>query len=155
MRKAPAVIVHAVATVFSLLPSLRAFGAELAPQVLAQVHQSGGHRPDPVVRSVRILGDGRIEALDDNKWKEIGTLSPAAVRRFKNVTDVMTAKSRLATDDTRVADAESIEYSVRNGAGEVVLIGRAGAQEAQLMQGGASSIIRVLEGLRALVWISY
>jgi len=154
MKRVAVVTVHLVAAVLTLLQPSRALGAELAPDVLAQVNQSGGHG-GPGARGVRIFIDGRIEALESDAWNEIGRLSPAAVLRLKSVTDVMTPTSRLATKDTNLADAGLIEYSVRNGAGQIVLIGRAGAQEAALLQGGASSLIRVLEGLQALAWISF
>jgi hypothetical protein len=67
----------------------------------------------------------------------------------------MTPTIRLLVEDSRIADAPSIEYLVRNKDGETVVVGRKGPTNALLMQGGASSIVQVLEGLRTLARISY
>lgn len=129
-------------------------GGELARNVLAQADESGGFRAN-TQRAVRILNDGKIEKLDQNTWTELGRLSETAVSRLKQVTDAMTSKSKLATKDSGTADAPSISYFVKNKEGDAVLIGKKGLQESILMQGGASSIIEALDGLRALAWISY
>jgi hypothetical protein len=129
--------------------------AELAPHVLAQVEERGGFRVVRTPFTVRIFDDGRIEALETEKWTEIGRLSEAAVRRFKRVTDVITASNRFVVQDTKLADAPTLEYSVRNKNGEVVLIAKRGAQDGALLQGGVTSIVELLDGLMELARISY
>jgi hypothetical protein len=143
----------AAATILGL--TAPAAGASLGSDVLAQVIQSGGYAEKPDNFSVRVLQDGTIEELVGSKWQRIGRLTLPTVRRFKRVTDVMTPKNRLLTEDSRVADSSSIEYLVRNGDGETVVIGRKGPTNALLLQGGATSIVQVLDGLRTLVRISY
>ena len=129
--------------------------ADLAPHVLAQVDERGGFRAVRAPFSVRILDDGRMEALETGEWTEIGRLSEAAVRRFKRVTDVITASNRFVVQDSRVADAPTLEYSVRNKSGEVVLIAKRGVQDGILLQGGVTSIVQLLDGLKELARISY
>ena len=132
----------------------QAFGGELAPHVLAQVDESGGFRTT-IHRAIRIFDDGKIEKLDAEKWVEIGRLSKPTVLRLKQVTDVMTPKNKLYTEDSGMADGPTIVYLVKNKEGEVVLIGKKGAQNSILLQGGVSSIMLTLDGLKALAWISY
>ena len=137
-----------------LFPGAKIFGLELAPHVLAQVEESGGFRTGNH-HAVRIFDDGKIEKLEAEKWADLGRLSAVAVARLKRVTEVMTPKNKLYTKDSEIADGPAATYSVRNKEGEVVVIGRKGNQEAILLQGGASAIIQVLDGLNALAWIDY
>jgi hypothetical protein len=129
--------------------------AELAPHILAQVDERGGFRAIRAPFSVRIFDDGGIEALEMDKWIQIGQMSEPAVARFKRVTDVIIASTPLVVhDDTNPADAPEVEYSVRNKSGEVVLIEKRGSQNTHRLQGGVSSIVQVLDGLAALARIS-
>ena len=64
-----------------------ALGAELAPDVIAQVDQSGGYDPSrakPLVRTVRVFVDGRIEAFDEGEWSAVGRFAEGTVRRHKD-----------------------------------------------------------------------
>jgi len=142
-------------TVLVVYVAVPAFGASLGPDVLAQVNQSGGFTDKPDNFSVRILQDGTIEELGNGQWRRIGQLTLATVLRLKRVTDVMTPSNRLLVEDGRIPDAPSIDYLVRNKDAETVVVGRKGPTNALLMQGGATSIVQVLEGLRTLVRISY
>jgi hypothetical protein len=127
---------------------------ELSPKVLAQVNERSGFR---VLnhRGIRIFEDGKIESLEKEKWVEIGKLSAATAARLKRTTDVMSPKIKVITKDSGLADDPISTYVVRNKEGEIVLIGGKGPQDSILMQGGASSIIEVLDGFKTLSSISY
>ena len=154
MGKTKGFSTSAMITLATLLLGSQACAGELAPHVLAQVDESGGFRVNTHL-AIRIFDDGKIEKLDEGKWTELGRLSESTVLRFKRVTDVMTPQNKLSTKDSCVADGPSIAYFVKNKEGEEVLIGKKGAQDSILLQGGASSIIQVLDGLMALAQISY
>ena len=154
MNKTNRLNVGGLIFLITLLLVPQSFADELAPHVIAQVDESGGSRTN-THRAIRIFDDGKIEKLDDEKWTELGRLSESAMLRFKQVTDVMTPKNKLYTKDSGIADGPSVSYSVKNKEGDLVLIGKKGAQDSILLQGGASSIIQVLDGLKSLAWISY
>lgn len=127
---------------------------ELAPKVIAQVNERSGFR---VLRQrgIRIYEDGKVESLEKDQWVEIATLSKAAAARLKRTTDVMSPKIKTVTKDSGLADGPISVYAVRNKDGEIVRIGGKGPQDSILMQGGASSIIEVLDGFKTLSSISY
>ncbi len=144
--------VNSLTVLAALFLGSEIFAADLAPHVLAQVDEAWPRGPAKV--SIRIFEDGKIEKFDEEQWTEIGRLSKPAILRFKNVTDVMTPNSKLHTtgSDPALADGPSTTYSVRNKEGLVVLVG---TQNAILLQGGASSIVQVLDGFKSLARISY
>lgn len=127
---------------------------ELPPHVLAQVDETSGFRTTNH-RAIRIFDDGKVESQEGEKWVKIAQLSEAMATRLKKVTDVMTAKSKLYTKDSGLADGPISTYLVKNKEGAVVLIGKKGPQDSILLQGGASSIIEVLDGFKTLSTISY
>jgi len=131
------------------------YGEALDANVLAQVTESGGYSPTPLDIRVRILSDGRIEEFAAGQWRRVAKLEDAALRRFKRVTDVMTPRNLRSERETGLVDASVIRYLVRNRAGDTVVVGTDGPTRSVLMQGGATSLIQVLDGLRALVRISY
>lgn len=127
---------------------------ELDAHVLAQVDETSGFR---VMRhrAIRILDSGKVESLEKEKWVEIAKLSDAAVARFKRTTEVMSPKIKMHTKESGIADGPISKYVVKNKEGEVVLIGKKGPEEGILMQGGALSIVEVLDGFKTLSSISY
>ena len=131
------------------------FADDLPAHVLAQVDETSGFRTRNH-RAIRIYDDGKVESLDkEEKWIEIARLSKAAVAQFNKVTDVMTTKTKLYTKDSGLADGPISTYLVKNKEGEVVLIGKKGPEDSIRLQGGASSIIEVLDGFKTLSTISY
>ncbi len=137
-----------------LAPGSALLAEELDPHVLALVDETSGFR---VLRhrAIRILDDGKVESLEKEKWVQIAKMSDETLARFKRTTDVMSPKIKVHTQDSGLADGPISKYLVKNKEGEVVQIGIKGPQDSILMQGGASSIIEVLNGFKTLSSISY
>ena len=124
--------------------------AQPAPNVLAQLERIGGRGQEPFV-GIRILSDGVVERFTGDNADEIGRLSTPAVERFRRMTDAMTPTSKLLTDPNGPVDGPTTEYRVRNKAGEVVFVGQRGQENKLLLQGGAMSIMGILDGFLFLV----
>jgi hypothetical protein len=90
---------------------------ELDPHVLAQLDERGGYRILRTGFSIRVFDDGRIEALEMDKWTEIGRLSEATVLRMKGVTDAITLSDLSAPEDTSLPTPR--RWSIPSGIGLV------------------------------------
>ncbi len=137
-----------------LLNSINAL-AKLKPHVIAQVFQYDGCMGICPSTGARLLDNGRIEEFKTNHWIFMGKVTAIKLKQVTAVTNAIIQGPLYTNPDQPViSDIPVVDYEVRNIKGETVLIGHEADRKSYLMQGGASSMVDILKGLRSLSTVS-